>query len=92
MRTFLKPIVLSIKIKFVLVLLNHFFNINDIIRGNFMKRIFSYIFPFRLNNYTSKINGLLEINLINGRKTLDTHRSNYSYGSLQKILHKGVIL
>ncbi|MFA6923429.1 MAG: fused MFS/spermidine synthase [Bacteroidales bacterium] len=56
-----------------------------------IKKAFSYIIPFRLKSYTSKINGNLEINLINGKKTLDTNKSNYSYGSLQKILHKGLL-
>jgi hypothetical protein len=55
-----------------------------------MKKILSYIFPFRLKNYYSKINGPLEVNLINGKKILDTRWNNYSYGSLQKILHKGL--
>ncbi len=58
--------------------------------GYFMKKFLSYLFPFRLKSYYSKINGPLEVNLINGRKVLDTHASNYSYGSLQKILHKGL--
>jgi spermidine synthase len=55
-----------------------------------MKRLLSYIWPVRLKNYPSRINGRLEINLINGRKTLDSGLSNYSYGSLQRILHKGL--
>lgn len=55
-----------------------------------MKRLLSYIWPVRLKNYPSRINGPLEINLINGKKTLDTGVSNYSYGSLQKILHQGL--
>ena len=40
--------------------------------------------------YTSKISGELEINLVGGKKVLDTKSSNYSYGSLQKLLHIGL--
>lgn len=55
-----------------------------------MKQLFSYLYPFRLKNYTSSINGTLEINLVDGKKMLDTSVSNFSYGSLQKILHTGL--
>lgn len=55
-----------------------------------MKNIFSYLFPIQLKSYHSKLNGQLEVNLINGNKTLDTAISNYSYGSLQKILKAGL--
>ncbi|PKP26524.1 MAG: spermine synthase [Bacteroidetes bacterium HGW-Bacteroidetes-2] len=55
-----------------------------------MKRLFSYLYPFRLKNYSSKINGSLEINLVDGKKVLDTSISNFSYGSLQKILQTGL--
>ena len=55
-----------------------------------MKKPLSYLFPFKLKTYYSKINGELTVNLINGNKTLDTVRSNYSYGSLQQILHIGL--
>lgn len=55
-----------------------------------MKKLLSYLFPFTLKQYTSSINGRLTINLVNGKKILDTPRSNYSYGALQKVLHKGL--
>jgi spermidine synthase len=55
-----------------------------------MKKLLSYIVPIRLRNYPSSVNGRLEINLVNGRKVLDSDVSNYSFGSLQKILHKGL--
>lgn len=38
----------------------------------------------------SPINGHMEVNLVDGRMTLDTQNSNYSYGSLQLILHYGL--
>jgi len=50
----------------------------------------SYVMPLRVKNYHSPINGLLEINITDGIKTLDTHSCNYSYGSLQIILQKGL--
>jgi spermidine synthase len=56
-----------------------------------LKKILSYLFPVRLTKTTSTISGPLEVNLVNGRKMLDTLTSNYSYGSLQRILHKGLL-
>ena len=53
-----------------------------ILSFNFMRKILSYIFPLRLKNYSSEINGQLEINVIHGRKTLDNATCNLSYGSL----------
>jgi spermidine synthase len=55
-----------------------------------MKKALSFIVPVTLRKYSSKYSGTLELNLVNGKKILDTSRSNYSYGSLQKILHKGL--
>lgn len=55
-----------------------------------MKRLLSYILPVRLKKYHSEINGLLEVNLTNGKLTLDSAVSNYSYGSLQKVLYRGL--
>lgn len=46
--------------------------------------------PIPFKKYRSKISGMLEINYVDGKKVLDTSNSNYSYGSLQKILHKGL--
>lgn len=50
-----------------------------------MKKLLSYLWPIT-KRYSSKINGTLEVTLINGKKVLDTENANYSYGSLQKIL------
>lgn len=55
-----------------------------------MKKLFSHILPFSLKKYTSKISGVLEVNYNSGKKVLDTADSNYSYGALQKILHRGL--
>lgn len=55
-----------------------------------IQNFLSFIFPIRLKTYSSAINGPLEINLVNGKKMLDTEISNYSFGSLQKILREGL--
>lgn len=55
-----------------------------------MKRILSYIYPVQLKKVNSPINGQIEVNLVDGKKLLDTQNSNFSYGSLQKILHYGL--
>jgi predicted membrane-bound spermidine synthase len=55
-----------------------------------MRKLFSYIIPIIVKTYPSKINGILEVTLLNGRKVLDTARTNYSYGSVQRILQKGL--
>lgn len=55
-----------------------------------MKKLLSYLLPFQLKQVHSELSGIVEVNLVNGRKTLDTSNSNYSYGSLQKILSKAL--
>lgn len=56
----------------------------------YMKNILSHLLPVRLKKYHSDISGAIEINLINGRRVVDTENSNYSYGSLQKIFSKAL--
>lgn len=55
-----------------------------------LKKLFSFIYPIRLKHVESAISGPMEINLVDGRMTLDTKSSNYSYGSLQFILQYGL--
>jgi spermidine synthase len=57
---------------------------------HYVKQFFSYLIPLPVKHYHSKIHGRLEVNLVNGRKYLDTAVSNYSFGSLQRILHRGL--
>lgn len=52
--------------------------------------LLSFLFPVRLKNYSSRFSGNIEINLVNGVKVIDTKTSNYSYGSLQKVLKSGL--
>ena len=54
-----------------------------------MKKIISYIWPIT-KKVASEINGPLEINWLNGRKVLDSRNTNYSYGTLQKVLTYGL--
>ena len=54
-----------------------------------MKRLISYIWPIR-KYVDSDINGMFEITWINGKKILDGKNTNYSYGSLQRILNYGL--
>ncbi|WP_271784204.1 fused MFS/spermidine synthase [Aquimarina algiphila] len=54
-----------------------------------MKKLLSYLLPFT-KEITSKINGTLEITLMNGKKVLDSQNANYSYGTLQKLLTYGL--
>ncbi len=54
------------------------------------KKYLSYLFPVKHKIYRSKISEQLEITWINGALVVDTKHANYSYGSLQKILRKGL--
>lgn len=54
------------------------------------KKWFSYLFPWREATYESPFSGRLEINWQQGKRVLDTSVSNYSYGSLQRILQCGL--
>ncbi|WP_231373960.1 spermidine synthase [Aureivirga marina] len=54
-----------------------------------LKKYFSYVFPLT-KKIPSEFSGNLEITWYNGKKYLNTKNANYSYGSLQKILHFGL--
>lgn len=56
-----------------------------------LKRILSYFIPVNLVKLHSDINQTLEVTLVNGELVLDTKNTNYSYGSLQRILRKGLL-
>jgi len=58
---------------------------------NLLQKIASYCLPIRLKKIPSEINGSLEITLSNGTLVLDTKNTNYSFGSLQRILKKGLL-
>lgn len=62
------------------MLKTHFIETN-----NMIKRIVSYIFPIT-RKVNSKFNGYLELTLSNGKTVLNSSKTNYSYGSLQRVL------
>lgn len=63
--------------------------IYSVVGSNCMKRLISYIWP--ITKYVdSAINGIFEITWIDGKKVLDGKNTNYSYGSLQRVLNYGL--
>jgi spermidine synthase len=55
-----------------------------------MKKLLSYLLPITEKKIQSMHHGELEIVWDNGKKMLDTKLSNYSYGSLQRVLLKAL--
>lgn len=55
-----------------------------------LKKWLSYFIPMQVFKIDSKINKTIEINWNNGKMVLDTENTNYSYGSLQRILKIGL--
>lgn len=54
------------------------------------KKILSYFYPITVYNKSSNISKSLEVTLYNGKTMLNTKNTNYSYGSLQTVLKKGL--
>ena len=55
-----------------------------------LRKLFSYIIPLNISKQKSSISKSLEITWANGELVLDSKNTNYSYGSLQRILRKGL--
>lgn len=55
-----------------------------------LKKIFSYFIPIIIYQKKSSLSKNLEITWNNGQLVLDSKNTNYSYGSLQRILRKGL--
>lgn len=55
------------------------------------KKIFSYFYPITIYKESSTISKSIEVTLYNGKMLLNTKNTNYSFGSLQTILKKGLI-
>ncbi|GGB66624.1 spermidine synthase [Flavobacterium suaedae] len=55
-----------------------------------LKKFLSYLIPIKIYTKTSEISRTLEVTLSNGELVLDSKNTNYSYGSLQRILRKGL--
>jgi len=55
-----------------------------------IKRLLSYLIPIKIYKTPSDISSNLEITWNNGKLVLDSKNTNYSYGSLEKVLKKGM--
>ena len=55
-----------------------------------IKKLLSYIIPITLHKQNSSVSKSVSVVLYNGKLLLDTPNTNYSYGSLQRILRLGL--
>jgi spermidine synthase len=55
-----------------------------------LKKLLSYFIPVTILKQKSSISQTLEITWADGKLVLDSKNTNYSYGSLQRILRKGL--
>lgn len=55
-----------------------------------LKKLISYFIPVNIYKKNSSISQKLEVTYNNGQLVLDSRNTNYSYGSLQRILRKGL--
>lgn len=55
-----------------------------------LKKILSFFVPVKIHSRNSPVSKTLEVTLNNGQLVLDSKNTNYSYGSLQRILRKGL--
>jgi spermidine synthase len=55
-----------------------------------LKRLFSYFVPVTIYRENSPVSKSIEVTWNNGHLVLDSKNTNYSYGSLQRILRKGL--
>ncbi|MFT5252741.1 MAG: spermidine synthase [Flavobacteriales bacterium] len=55
-----------------------------------LKKILSYLLPINIHSVKSAFSKKLEITWANGELVLDSENTNYSYGSLQRILKYGL--
>lgn len=53
-------------------------------------KFFSYFIPINVVKKNSSVSSTLEVTWNNGELVLDSKNTNYSYGSLQRILRKGL--
>lgn len=55
-----------------------------------IQKLFSYIIPIKIYQKKSAISKSIEVTWANGELVLDSENTNYSYGSLQRILKIGL--
>jgi spermidine synthase len=56
-----------------------------------LRKILSYIVPIKIFKTNSTLSKTIEVTWANGELVLDSENTNYSYGSLQRILRKGLL-
>lgn len=55
-----------------------------------IQKLFSYIIPIKIFKKKSERSKIIEVTWTNGELVLDSENTNYSYGSLQRILRYGL--
>ena len=53
-------------------------------------KLFSFFIPVTIHKKKSAVSNTIEVTWNNGQLVLDSKNTNYSYGSLQRILRKGL--
>jgi spermidine synthase len=56
-----------------------------------LNKFLSYIIPIKIFKTNSKLSKTIEVTWANGELVLDSENTNYSYGSLQRILRRGLL-
>lgn len=56
-----------------------------------LRKLLSYIIPIKIYKTKSKLSKIIEVTWANGELVLDSENTNYSYGSLQRILRRGLL-
>ncbi|MDR6844329.1 fused MFS/spermidine synthase [Flavobacterium granuli] len=55
-----------------------------------LRKLLSYIIPIKIYKTKSTLSKTIEVTWANGELVIDSENTNYSYGSLQRILRKGL--
>jgi hypothetical protein len=55
-----------------------------------LKKLFSYLIPINIYKSKSSVSKSIEVTWTNGELLIDSENTNYSYGSLQRILRIGL--
>ena len=55
-----------------------------------IRKLLSYFIPITIHKKKSFVNKSIEVTWNNGELVIDSQNTNYSYGSLQRILRKGL--
>ena len=69
------------------------FSISVLLLGKYLvmiQKLLSYFIPINIHKKNSTLSKSLEVSWNNGELVLDSKSTNYSYGSLQRILRKGL--